>query len=206
MSQAEVPTPPGIDPKWNRRYATGDTPWDMRIPSRELTRVLDAGLIRGRTVLELGCGTGTNAVYLAERGFSVVGVDGAPLAIEQARQLASSRQVAVEWMAADVAQLPDLQRTFDLIFDRGCFHCVRLTNLAGYLHTLRRHTHPGSQFLVLTGNANEVRDGGPPRLTADELRADLEPLFIIDELREFRFDDPAAATGPLGWSCLATRK
>src|SRR3954463_4819979 len=96
-----------IDPKWNRRYAENDTPWDMRIPSRELTRVLDNGLIRGRTALELGCGTGTNAIFLAERGFQVTAVDGAALAIEQARRLADARNVAVEWIEADVYALPN---------------------------------------------------------------------------------------------------
>lgn len=206
MSQADNPNPPGVDPKWNRRYAAGDTPWDMRIPSRELTRVLDAGLIRGHTVLELGCGTGTNAVFLAERGFSVVGIDGAPLAIEQAQKLATAHHVSVEWIVGDVGGLFPLQGTFDFVFDRGCFHCVRLANRDGYLSNLKRHTHPGSQYLVLTGNANEVREGGPPRLTEQELRSDLEPLFVINELRPFQFDDPDAATGPLGWSCLATRQ
>lgn len=195
-----------IDPKWNRRYQEGDTPWDMRIPSRELERVLDHGLIQGRTALEFGCGTGTNAVVLAERGFQVTAIDGAPLAIQQARQLAGRHQVQVEWIVGDVCDLPDWSLTFDFVFDRGCFHCVRLTNVSGYLESLRKCTHPGSQFLVLTGNANETREGGPPRLHERELRADLEPLFEINDLREFRFDDPDAATGPLGWSCLMTRR
>lgn len=195
-----------IDPKWNRRYQEADTPWDMRIPSRELTRVLDDGLIRGRTALELGCGTGTNAVLLAERGFQVTAVDGAPLAIERARQLAQFNGVAVDFMEGDVCVLPDLEKTFDFLFDRGCFHCVRLVNAAGYLETVRRCTHPGSQFLVLTGNANETREGGPPRLHEQELRADFEPLFEVLDLRPFRFDDPDGPTGPLGWSCLMTRR
>lgn len=195
-----------VDPKWNRRYQESDTPWDMGLPSRELTRVLDAGLIRGRTALELGCGTGTNAVFLAQRGFRVTAIDGAPLAINRARQLAAKHEVTVAWMEGDVCHLPDLGQTFDFVFDRGCFHCVRLANVAGYLDTLRKCTHPGSQMLVLTGNANETREGGPPRLQESELRFDLEPLFDVTELRPFRFDDPDGPTGPLGWSCLMTRK
>lgn len=201
-----MPADTFIDPKWNRRYQEADTPWDMRIPSRELTRVLDEGLIRGRTALEFGCGTGTNAVLLAERGFQVTAVDGAPLAIERARQLAQFKGVAVDFMVGDVCILPDFGKTFDFLFDRGCFHCVRLVNAAGYLETVRRCTHPGSQFLVLTGNANETREGGPPRLHEQELRADFEPMFEVNDLRQFRFDDPDGPTGPLGWSCLMTRR
>lgn len=205
MTQSDLPGSSAIDPKWNRRYAAGDTPWDMRIPSRELTRVLQARLIHGRTALEMGCGTGTNAVFLAEQQFAVTAVDGAPLAITQARQLAAERQVHVEWILADVCQLPDLHRTFDFVFDRGCYHCVRQTPLNGYRETLQRVTQAGSQFLVLTGNANETREGGPPRLREQELRAEFEPQFRIDDLRPFRFDDPDGPTGPLGWSCLLTR-
>lgn len=201
MSQLEF-----VDPKWNRRYQERDTPWDMRIPSRELTRVLDSGIIHGRTALEMGCGTGTNAIYLAEHGFQVTAIDGAPLAIEEARKLVERRQVHVEWIIGDVCDLPDMGQTFDFVFDRGCYHCVRLVNVSGYLESLRKCTHAGSQFLVLTGNANETREGGPPRLHEHELRADLEPLFEINDLHPFRFDDPDGPTGPLGWSCLMTRR
>lgn len=201
MSQFEF-----VDPKWNRRYQEGDTPWDMRIPSRELSRVLDSGLIHGRTALEMGCGTGTNAVYLTEQGFQVTAIDGSPLAIEQAQQLAERRQVHVEWIIGDVCDLPDMGQTFDFLFDRGCYHCVRLVNVSGYLESLRKCTHPGSQFLVLTGNANETREGGPPRMHEHELRAELESLFEINDLHPFRFDDPDGPTGPLGWSCLMTRR
>ena len=206
MTQSDIPASIGIDPKWNRRYEAGDTPWDMRIPSRELTRVLNAGLIRGRTAFEMGCGTGTNAVFLAEHGFTVTGVDGASLAIDQARQLAAERHVSMELFVGDVSQLPDIGKTFDFVFDRGCYHCVRQTNSAGYLKSLQSITHAGSQYFVLTGNANETREGGPPRLHEHELRADFEPLFQIDDLRPFRFDDPDGPTGPLGWACLMTRR
>ncbi len=205
MPESELPASSDIDPKWNRRYEARDTPWDMRIPSRELTRVLHDGLIRGRTAIEMGCGTGTNAVFLAEHQFAVTAVDGAPSAISQARQLAAERHVSVEWILGDVCQLPDIGQTFDFVFDRGCYHCVRLLNKQGYLESLQQVTHPGSQFLVLTGNANETREGGPPRLHEHELRTDFEPLFRVDDLRTFRFDDPDGPTGPLGWSCLLTR-
>ncbi len=195
-----------VDPKWNRRYHEADTPWNMGIPSRELTRVMNEGLIRGRSALELGCGTGTNAVFLAQQGWQVTAIDGAPLAIARARQLAEQHQVTVNWMEGDVCDLPELEMTFDFLFDRGCFHCVRLVNVSGYLETLRKCTHTGSQLLVLTGNSNETREGGPPRLSESELRFDLEPLFAVTDLRPFRFDDPDGPTGPLGWSCLLTRR
>ena len=56
---------------WHKRYSDKDTPWDSGQPSRELERILEEGWIKPCRVLELGCGTGTNAVYLAQRGFEV---------------------------------------------------------------------------------------------------------------------------------------
>jgi SAM-dependent methyltransferase len=202
---------PTIDPKWNRRYAEQDTPWNMGFPSRELTRVLDAGLISGKSVFEFGCGIGTNAILLATRGYAVTAVDGASLAIEQARNHTNLRDLDIEFFEADVCTLANHQeilagRTFDVVFDRGCFHCVRSVNAAGYLESLKLVTHAGSRFLLLTGNANEQREGGPPRLHEQELRSDFESLFVIDEMRPFRFDDPDGPTGPLGWCCLMTRR
>ena len=70
--------------RWNNRYQQADTPWDSGVPSAQLVAALDGGLVAPCRALELGCGTGTNAIYLAQRGFDVTAVDAAPLAIETA--------------------------------------------------------------------------------------------------------------------------
>src|SRR3989442_13794841 len=66
---------PLADREFEKSYATGDTPWDSGRPSAELVRVLDAGLLPGKTVLEIGCGTGTNAIEYASRGYQVTAID-----------------------------------------------------------------------------------------------------------------------------------
>ena len=72
-------------PSWNENYASGELPWDTGLPEPLLVEfVTSAGLAPGRT-LEIGAGTGTNAIWLAERGFDVLGVDVSPLAVERAR-------------------------------------------------------------------------------------------------------------------------
>src|SRR5206468_10448480 len=58
-----------------QRYVEGNIPWDSGVPEAELVRLLDAGTLAGKTVLEIGCGTGTNAVELARRGFVVTAMD-----------------------------------------------------------------------------------------------------------------------------------
>lgn len=192
---------------WDERYDTGRTPWDSGLPSSELHRLLDEFGIQPCRVLELGCGTGTNAIHLAQQGFEVTAVDCSPLAIEQAQAKATEAGVDVLWMCADVCLLDELKEPFPLVFDRGCFHCVRRDgSVADILKTLEHVTQPGSRFIVFTGNANEKREHGPPGLYESDIRVELERLFRIDVLREFHFEDAGHIQGPLGWSCLATRQ
>ncbi len=195
-------------PDWNTRYRDGDTPWDSQIRSRELARVLDEGRIAVGRALELGCGTGTNAVFLAQRGFEVTAIDLSPLALAQASRRATEAGVNVQFVETDVFRLNVELPPFDFIFDRGCYHCVRRVDLPGFLKTVERLTRPGSKWLTLTGNANEKSDPdvGPPRLYEHEIRADLGGLFDFDFIREIRFEDKGGTDGPLGWSCLMTRK
>jgi SAM-dependent methyltransferase len=193
---------------WNQRYEKGETPWDTGQPSSELRRVLAENPIRPCRALELGCGSGTNAVWLARQGFDVTALDLSPLAIERARQRAEASGVAMRFLAADVLHPPEeLIGPFDFFFDRGCYHVVRREDVSGYLETLRRLTHPGTLGLVLTGNAREPHDPGPPVVSEEEIRTELGSLFDVIRLREFRFDQvEGVSTQFLGWSCLLRRR
>ena len=156
--------------------------------------------------LELGCGTGTNAIYLAEQGFQVTAVDISAVAIDRARQHAQTALVRVDFFVADVATL-SAGGPFDFIFDRGCYHCVRRTNVSGYLATVERVTRPGTRFLLLAGNANEENAGeGPPRVTEQEIRSELGALFDIEWLRPFHFENVDGSPGPLAWSAGLVRR
>lgn len=71
---------------WNAHYAEGNLPWDTGVPDRHLVNVVEGGVLPRGRVLEVGCGTGTNGVWLASEGFTVFGVDVSPLAIERAHR------------------------------------------------------------------------------------------------------------------------
>jgi SAM-dependent methyltransferase len=194
--------------RWNDRYQAGDTPWDTGQPSGELARVLAEKAIRPCTAIELGCGTGTNAVWLAQQGFAVTAVDLSPLAIEAAQRRAHDAGVDVHFVVGDVLEpLPDLVGPCDFLFDRGCYHVVRRDgDVQAYMATVRRITKAGSLGLVLTGNAREPHEPGPPVVSAAELRAELGQGFELLQLREFRFDPSERVSFQfLGWSCLIQR-
>lgn len=198
--------PPKNAEEWNERYADETTPWDSGLVSRELVRALDDWNLTEGRALELGCGSGTNSIHLAERGFATTAVDVAPLAIERARAKAAEAGVEIDSQLADVCAWRTTGESFDLLFDRGCFHCVRSVNLYGYLDTVRSVTRPGCRALFLTGNADREDVGGPPVLDIETIGRELEPLFVIDEIRRFHFEDPGGVEGPLGWSIRGRRR
>lgn len=196
---------------WNERYATKNTPWDSGVPSKELQRILSEGWFGPSPMLEIGCGTGTNAVWLAQQGFQVTACDLAPLAIEHAQRKAEQAGVPVRFLVADVLQLPDLGGPFPFVFDRGVYHHLRTVDLRRFQEALTKYTRPGSFYLTLAGNANDPQppENGPPRVSAQEIVAELCPLFDLVQLREFYFDGVVIGgkpVRPLGWSALLRRR
>jgi SAM-dependent methyltransferase len=192
---------------WNDRYRDGNLPWDTGLPSSELQRVLSQHAIGPCRALEIGCGTGTNSVWLAQQGFEVTGVDAAPLAVEQAEKRAHAAGAKVHFVAADVLHLPDLDRPFAFFFDRGCYHAVRRNTPEQYAPAVARQLASGARGLVLAGNAREPHVPGPPVVTEEQIRDELGLAFHILDLREFRFDEAAGVPERfLGWSCLVEKR
>ena len=190
---------------FSERYARGETPWDSGKPSAELLRVLDDEKLTGATVLEFGCGTGTNSIELARHGFHVVATDIVEQAIATARDKSRAAAVDVDFRVADTLK-DDLGGPYDILFDRGVYHCLRTIDLKAFQEFLRRSTRIGSWWLSLAGNAKEETDPGPPVVSEDQIRAELGPLFDVIDLREFRFTTNDDGFRPLGWSILMRRK
>ena len=194
--------------RWDSSYRRTRMPgWDVGRPAGELKRVVESGAVKPGRALVLGCGTGTNAVYLASKGFKVTGVEVAPTALTLAEQRARKAKVKVRWLVADAVAVPDIG-PFDFIFDRGCYHHIQRYDAAGFAKTVSRLTREGSLFLLLAGNANESRRYGPPRVKESQLVADFSPTFAFQLMREIRFEsrDPKQKNGPMAWSVLLRRR
>ena len=106
--------------RWDAPYRRDRMPgWDVGRPSSHLVEAVEDGTFKPGRAIVFGCGSGTNAIYLASKGFQVTGVDVAPSALAVAAKKAGEAGVEVEWMLADVVSLPKLP-PYDLVFDRGC--------------------------------------------------------------------------------------
>ncbi len=193
------------DRDWEGRYQQEDTPWDSGRPSKELQLILDQLGIDRDTAIDLGCGTGTNAVFLAQQGFDVTGIDCSATALEKARQRAEQAGVSVNWIQTDVQNFGGIPPA-DFLFDRGCYHCCRTVDLEGYLQTHRNLSREGTLFLCLAGNPESGESEGPPRVSAVDFVTEFNALYRLVQLREFHFEDEGGAQGPLGWSGLWIRR
>jgi SAM-dependent methyltransferase len=192
---------------WNESYRGGDLPWDTGRPSSELQHVFNENRVQPCRTLELGCGTGTNSVWLAQKGFDVTGVDVAPLAVERAERRAEAAGVIARFVVADVLHLPELNGPFEFFFDRGCYHAIRRDAPEQYAPTVAQQVATGGRGLVLAGNAREPHDPGPPVVTEEQIRDELGLAFHILDLHEFRFDEaPGVPERFLGWSCLVEKR
>ncbi len=128
------------------RYWRGQTPWDTQVTPPEVMEFI-ANTPPGRA-LDLGCGTGTNAITLTRHGWQVTGVDFAPRAIRIARRKAAAAGLTITFHAADVADLSMLTGPFDYVLDIGCLFVLSETQRLKYAAELTRLTQPGSCYML----------------------------------------------------------
>jgi SAM-dependent methyltransferase len=136
-------------------------PWDTGIPAPELVRAVE-GRTPGRA-LDIGCGTGTNLRFLAERGWDATGVDFAAIAIERARRKLKGLRVIL--LVADATKLSDLplHEPFDLALDIGCFHGLPPEGRLNYAAGLAKWVKPGGQYLLYAFQPEGAAFGIPRR-------------------------------------------
>lgn len=122
-------------------------PWELGARD-ELVSVVESGRVKPGRAIDLGCGTGANAIYLAQNGFEVTGVDYARSAINKARANAEEAGVKVEFIQDDLTDLRHVQDHFDFLLDYGVLDDMRHPQREPYLQNMLSLTRPGSQFLL----------------------------------------------------------
>jgi SAM-dependent methyltransferase len=176
-------------------YRVGFTPWDSDQVPPELSEVIEGpnALPTGRA-LDVGCGTGTQSVYLARNGWEVTGVDAVPRPLQRARARAQAAGVNVDWVLADVARLGRLDLTpgFTLFFDRGCFHGLDDSQRGACAAALTDLAAPGATLLMMAFAPNRVVVG-PAGVEEREVLA----RFAGWRLVSARTDSQRDGSGPL---------
>jgi SAM-dependent methyltransferase len=177
-------------------------PWDVHQAQPRLMELEALGGISGE-VLDIGCGLGDNAIYLASRGHSVTGLDGSSTAIEEARRRAAAAGVTVTFDVADATDLSGYEGRFDTVVDSALYHCLDDDGRQAYIAALYRATRPGARLHLSCfsdGNVNGLIApmGHVPEsnlrdiLTANGWRIDfLGPTTYLGNAIGFRSADDA---------------
>jgi cyclopropane fatty-acyl-phospholipid synthase-like methyltransferase len=131
-----------------KHYATGDVPWDAPLPPPEVQETV-AKIPPGRA-LDLGCGYGRAAIYLAQRGWIVEAIDFVALAVEEAQRRARAAGVTVTFHHRSISDLAFLDPSYDLALDVGCGHNLGADAWQQYHASLRRLLYPGGLFLLFS--------------------------------------------------------
>ena len=122
-------------------------PWDTKAPKENVVAYQEAGLIH-REVLDIGCGLGDNAIYLAQQGHSVTGPDICPTALATAERRAADAGVNVRFAVVDATELDGYTDAFDTVVDSGMYHCLDDDGKRRYAATVHRATCPGATMLM----------------------------------------------------------
>lgn len=191
-------------PDWNETYRTGELPWDTGEPDAHLVEFVHSGAIAKGRALDVGCGTGTNAIWLAGEGFVAFGVDLASLAIERARTKAADAGVDCHFEQMDFLNDRVEGGPFDFVVDRGCFHVFdEAAERERFAEHVAAVLAPGGRWLSLIGSTEgPEREWGPPRRSLRDVVGAIEPTLEILDLRSTVLHadrpDPFAA-----WLCLS---
>jgi SAM-dependent methyltransferase len=161
-------------------------PWSIGEPQPELAALIEAGKFHG-DVLDAGCGEAAISLHLAERGFTTVGLDQSPTAIELAKKEAATRGLTnATFEVADISDFGGYDGRFGTIVDSTLFHSMPVELRDGYQRSIVRAAAPGASYFVLVFDKAGMPDGPANPVTENELREVVSKYWTIDEIRPAR--------------------
>lgn len=173
-------------------YFLGLKVWDRGLPTAELIELAEGTSARGRA-LDLGCGTGTDSIFLAQHGWEVTGVDMVPRALAIARRKAAAAGVSPAFVEGDVTRLRDFEvgDGYTLLLDFGCFHTLPPDRREVYVETVSSLAAPGALFLLFGFRRAPRLAPMQAGLTAEEVRQRFAELWEVESAEPVAAEDIA---------------
>ena len=170
-------------------------PWNIETPPDALVELVDSGKVKPCKTIDLGCGAGNYAIYLASIGFEVTGVDISPTAIKIAKENAEKKGVKCNFLAADVlGDLDEVKETFDFAYDWELLHHIYPRKRKKYVENVYRILNARGKYLSVCFSEKDPQFGGSGKYretplgtilyfsSEDELRNLFKAYFNIKEL------------------------
>ncbi len=190
---------------WEDAYKT-TPPWDIGRPQPAFVELVRAGELKAGKVLDVGCGTGENALFLAQSGFVATGVDVARQAVQEARAKAVEREVNVDFRIENALSLDFRNGQFDNVIDSGLFHTFSDADRPIFAAEIARVLGSSGKCFILCFSEKEPTGwGGPRRVTQREIEATFSPLFKINYIRDTFFATRIHDNGGRAYLTSATK-
>ena len=171
-------------------------PWNIEEPPEALVELLESGKIKPCKAIDLGCGTGHYAIWLASRGFDVTGIDISPTAINLAKENAAKKGIKCKFQVGDMlGELNELTETFEFAYDWEVMHHIFPETRQQYVTNVHRLLKPGGKYLSVCFSEDNPQFGGQGKYrktsigtelffsSETEIQSLVEPLFEIIELK-----------------------
>ena len=194
--------------RWERIYADQEVetlPWYYPGLDPDFAGALERYGIGGGDVLDLCTGPGTQAMALAERGFSVTAMDIAGTAVEKACIRARDEGLDIVFHRDDIL-VSHLDRTFDLVFDRGCFHVFPRDKRREYVPAVSRLIRPGGYLMLKCFSHLETRPEGPYRIAPSEIEELFSPGYDILTIQHTTFSGDNLKPPPKALFCVMRKR
>jgi cyclopropane fatty-acyl-phospholipid synthase-like methyltransferase len=173
-------------PQWETLYQEREIesmPWFNPELDDDLKQALDELGVWSGSALDLGTGPGSQAIHLAQRGFGVTATDISGTAIRAAREKAAARGLNITWEEDDILDTR-LDRQFDLIFDRGCFHVLPPERRQEYVRIVGNLLKTGGYLFLKCFSHLQPGAGGPYRFTPEQIRQIFGGRLCVHSIKE----------------------
>src|SRR6478672_1651583 len=191
------------EPEDQQDTLIGTAPWDIGRPQPAFISLATSQQIRD-PVLDVGCGTGENVLYIAGLGFDVTGVDSARAAIETAREKAKRRNVRANFRVVDALDLACLGTTFETVIDSGLFHVFTDEERSRFVASLAAVLRPGGSYFMLCFSDQETREG-PRHISQAEIRDTFQRGWTIRYIHAAAFETSIHEGGAKAWLAAIIR-
>ena len=176
----------------------GEPPWDIGRPQKEYVQLEQRGEIVG-SILDVGCGTGENVLYMAAQGHEVWGIDFVPSALQKAQEKAAQRHLTATFLVLNALELHTLGRTFDTVIDSGLFHVLSDEERHLFVDNLKCVIRGGGTYFMLCFSELEPGDYGPRRVTQAEIKDSFRDGWSINYIRPATLEGRLRSNGIRAW-------